>query len=216
MNLFEASERFFAAAGITKDRGYYRIYDNTFRNKGFTPKSMLEIGVYQGASTKTFATVYPELKIVALDLVKRDIDFGDSEADQGDQARLRSLCQSCFPDGIDLVIEDGAHISQLSRLSFEAMWPFLREGGLYIIEDWDTGYWDDWPDGSHYQNFPTPIQHGQVPRRLPSHDYGMVGFVKSLLDVTSDIRPKTMAPYMRNRWIRELTVCQGIAIAEKD
>ena len=41
-------------------------------------------------------------------------------------------------------------------------------------------------------------------------------FVKSLLDITSDIRPKTHAPYVRNRWIKNLEICQGIAIAEKD
>lgn len=221
MKLFEAAKRYGKADGITKDAGYYRIYDDAFANKYFKPTTMLEIGVYEGISTKIFAAAYPECKIVAIDLVKRDIDFSAfphviySQGDQADQAMLRLLCEK-FPDGIDLVIEDASHIGYLSKVTFETVFPYVRKGGLYIIEDWDTGYWDDWPDGSHYQNFPMAPPQYALPKRLPSHDYGMVGFVKSLLDVTSDIRPKMQAMYVRNRWIRSLEIHQGIVIAEKD
>ena len=88
----------------------------------------------------------------------------------------------------------------------------LKPGGLYAIEDWGTGYWPwpRWPDGASYkpkshlyssreqllnsfsqslsQAFPHfPRLAGVFVRLLigstiPSHQHGMVGFVKELLD----------------------------------
>ena len=26
----------------------------------------------------------------------------------------------------------------------------LKPNGLYVIEDWGTSYWDDWPDGKNF------------------------------------------------------------------
>lgn len=223
MSLFDISQGYAVNDGITKDRGYYRIYDQAFANRNFTPMTLLEIGVYEGVSTKVFAEAYPQCQIVAVDLIRRDIDFTRFpnvtylQGNQADTVLLREVCRDHFPHGLDLVIEDASHIGYLSKITFETVWPFLRKGGLYIVEDWDTGYWDDWLDGSRYQHFPlAPSAEGLAPKRLPSHDYGMVGFVKSLLDITSDIRPKMLAPYVRNRWIRSLDIYQGIVIAEKD
>jgi hypothetical protein len=52
----------------------------------------------------------------------------------------------------------------------------------HIIEDWGTGYFDDWPDGGHIQKLCSEAVDGLIPKRIPSHDFGMVGFVKSLVD----------------------------------
>ncbi len=57
----------------------------------------------------------------------------------------------------------------------------LKSGGMYIIEDWGTGYLDDWPDGKQFnlstQTDPKPGKHP-----FACHSYGMVGFVKELVD----------------------------------
>ncbi|MBA4417152.1 MAG: hypothetical protein C0392_04480 [Syntrophus sp. (in: bacteria)] len=88
----------------------------------------------------------------------------------------------------------------------------LKPGGLYSIEDWGTGYWGDWPDGKRYKEpqwpsgmyktvsrtaaFIEKITRSKVgfrclsrayklayyKQRFPSHDYGMVGFIKQLVD----------------------------------
>jgi hypothetical protein len=63
---------------------------------------------------------------------------------------------------------------------------------LYAIEDWGTGYWDDFPDGKRFtlttpllsqvqSLLPLSVGNGlKVP--FPCHSYGMVGFVKELVD----------------------------------
>jgi hypothetical protein len=33
-------------------------------------------------------------------------------------------------------------------------------GWLYVIEDWTTGYWDGWPDGSRYERFAVQVAFG--------------------------------------------------------
>jgi len=88
----------------------------------------------------------------------------------------------------------------------------LKPGGIYAIEDWGTGYMDNhiyYPDGHTYRlgeketamhwlanrmlkqspvEWPhlNPLQRllrrHQYTRRFRGHDYGMVGFVKQLVD----------------------------------
>lgn len=89
---------------------------------------------------------------------------------------------------------------------------YLKPGGIYSIDDWGTGYWGDFPDGRRYvpPKWPSNSYQGIArlialiekvtkrkmhPRwmsrlyklsyykqRFPSHDYGMVGFIKQLVD----------------------------------
>ena len=71
----------------------------------------------------------------------------------------------------------------------------LKPNGLYVIEDWGTGYWDDWPDGksldldSYFRPrlgrnpfcFKIACKLNlKIPMRC--YSYGMVGFIKQLLD----------------------------------
>jgi hypothetical protein len=84
------------------------------------------------------------------------------------------------PHGFDIVIDDASHIGWQARRSF---WHLLahhvRPGGIYAIEDWGTGYWDDWPDGRQLTEVAPPEAEQ---REWPSHAAGMVGFVKTLVD----------------------------------
>lgn len=38
------------------------------------------------------------------------------------------------------MIDDASHLYRQTRASFEALFPLLRPGGLYIIEDWPWGH----------------------------------------------------------------------------
>jgi hypothetical protein len=63
--------------------------------------------------------------------------------DQRDSLRLRSIVASDFNGGIDLIIDDASHLYDPTRASFEALFPYLRPGGMYIIEDWAWAHWHD-------------------------------------------------------------------------
>ena len=44
--------------------------------------------------------------------------------------------------GWDLVIDDGSHVPEHNLISFAALYPFVRPGGLYVIEDIESSYLD--------------------------------------------------------------------------
>jgi hypothetical protein len=178
--------------GTTKLFFFYENYNRFFSQNEFTPLSILEIGVYKGVSTKIFSRSFPAAKIVAVDKVLLDIDFSQFQnvtylqADQADPGEFHAIINAHFPDGIDLVIEDASHIGALSCVTFQAVFPFVNKNGIYIVEDWGTGYWDTWVDGGRFQEYPMNFHDNNIPKRFPSHDFGMVGFVKSLVDMTHE------------------------------
>ena len=126
-----------------------------------------------------------------MDIRLQPIDFSAYKnvtylkAAQTDQSSLVSIIGSHFPSGCDLVIDDASHIGFYSKILFDTVFPLLNSGGAYFIEDWGTGYWDDWIDGNQYQEFFLSGDKS-IPKRIPSHDFGMVGFVKSLVDFTHE------------------------------
>jgi hypothetical protein len=57
--------------------------------------------------------------------------------DQQDAPRLHEIVERDFGgEPLDLVIDDASHRFAETRISFNALFPYLREGGLYVIEDW--------------------------------------------------------------------------------
>nr|Q9AJU2.1 RecName: Full=8-demethyl-8-alpha-L-rhamnosyl tetracenomycin-C 2'-O-methyltransferase; AltName: Full=O-methyltransferase I [Streptomyces olivaceus]CAD57139.1 O-methyltransferase I [Streptomyces olivaceus]CAP12606.1 rhamnose C2'-methyltransferase [Streptomyces olivaceus] len=60
-------------------------------------------------------------------------------ADQSDPASLRDLADAIGP--IDIVIDDGSHISAHVVTAFSTLFPRLNPGGLYVVEDLQTSYW---------------------------------------------------------------------------
>ncbi len=47
------------------------------------------------------------------------------------------------PESLDVIVDDGGHYRWLQRDSVQILWPCLKEGGLYFIEDILT---DDYPE----------------------------------------------------------------------
>ena len=135
-------------------------YDRFFElNRAFQPKQILEIGMWDGGSLVLWSEVLRPNKIVGVDLKKRvDSDYfkqyvesrGLSNLiktywgiDQADQDILKNIISTEFSQqAIDLVIDDGSHLYAPTKASFELIFPKMRPGGYYIIEDWA---WSNWP-----------------------------------------------------------------------
>jgi predicted O-methyltransferase YrrM len=116
---------------------------------------MVELGIREGGSTALMALAGQPSKMVAIELDEaapaltafidqRGLDpvvrpyFG---VDQGDRARLDQIMTTEFGDEpLDLVIDDASHRYGPTLASFEVLFPRLRPGGLYIIEDWRWQY----------------------------------------------------------------------------
>ena len=134
------------------------------------------------------------------------------QGSQQDTALLDRIAREQAPNGFDIIIDDCSHIGRLTRVSFWHLFQnHLKPGGLYAIEDWGTGYMDSWPDGRRYRQ-KSQILHPRkdsllgslafslrryssyspklvrfpikwfIGSKILSHTYGMVGFIKELLD----------------------------------
>jgi predicted O-methyltransferase YrrM len=118
-------------------------------------KNLLEIGIYKGGSVVFFDNAFKLEQFTALDISPDRLENLDKyvEAhgcskninlhygvDQGDRATLRQLIDKDFPVGIDLVIDDASHFYGPTKASFETIFPRLRPGGVYVIEDWSWSH----------------------------------------------------------------------------
>lgn len=200
---------------------YLRNYEEHFRDLLGKEIRLLELGVRSGGSLLMWRDYFPEGLIVGLDInpVPLEDESGRIRIYQGaqqDTALLDRIARETAPGGFDAIIDDCSHIGVLSRVSFWHLFDnHLKSGGLYVVEDWGTGYWDSWVDGVGYRRAEkgysaalyravrgiARLQRIRLLSRLPlvagllgrakaaavrrqyrSHDYGMVGFVKELVD----------------------------------
>jgi hypothetical protein len=159
--------------------------------------TLLELGVHKGGSLLLWRDYFPEGTIVGID-VRLPTDFGCQhrihtfQGSQADTAFLSSVAQKTAPDGFDIIIDDASHIGSFTKIAFWHLFDnHLKPSGLYVIEDWGTGYWGDWPDGKTSSSesrlrsiYLALLQKLKPIVKIPmhSHQYGMVGFVKELVD----------------------------------
>jgi predicted O-methyltransferase YrrM len=61
---------------------------------------------------------------------------------QGSQADKQCLESIHNETGdFDLIIDDGSHLNEHIITSFEILFPLLKKGGIYVVEDIQTAYW---------------------------------------------------------------------------
>ena len=135
---------------LVKHRHMVERYDELVSS--LRPRRIVELGILQGGSTAFFSLLANPERLVAVD-IKDDPtlgleDFIDERQlrdrlrthysfDQGDDTRLRRLIASEFAgEPIDLVVDDASHRVGPTRASFNVLFPQLRPGGIFVIEDW--------------------------------------------------------------------------------
>jgi hypothetical protein len=148
-----------------KDRKLVEQLDRFWSATDFRPRHMLEIGIWDGGSTAFWYEHLQPERLVAIDLQDRE----DSSyfrryltargledrvrtrwrTNQADPAALREIVERDLGGELDLVIDDGSHLEAPTRASFDALFPLLAPGGLYIIEDWAWEHWSEFQDPGH-------------------------------------------------------------------
>ncbi|WP_210494640.1 class I SAM-dependent methyltransferase [Patulibacter sp. SYSU D01012] len=223
-----------------KTSDYLERYRLEFGHLFEQPIRMLELGVQRGGSMYLWRDLLPTAQIAGLDLnpIRLEDESGRLHLYQGfqqDTAVLDRIAADVAPDGFDVIIDDASHVGAYTEVSFWHMFRHhLKPGGIYVLDDWGSGYWSDWTDGHAYTGtrealgdrgnesaevpsgpsvsrverarrslrrsarplaarLPPAIRQGlertymamegaTMRRRFKSHDYGMVGFVKQLVD----------------------------------
>ena len=150
-------------------------YERHFAPLREEPLKLLEIGVggYNdpesgGGSLKMWRRYFPRASVYGLDYFDKSRVSGPRltvlRGDQNDPAQLAALAKEHGP--FDIVIDDGSHINEHVLTSFHALFPHVRTGGFYVIEDLWTSYLPGY--GGDDRDFGVPTT--------------MLGLLKTLMD----------------------------------
>lgn len=104
---------------------------------------MMEVGIQSGGSMMMWRHAFGDnLKLlIGVDInpnTKAWEKFGSNVkveiGSQGDPAFLENLTKT-YRDGLDVILDDGSHLAAHIILTFVKLWPLVRAGGVYMIED---------------------------------------------------------------------------------
>ncbi|UNI23682.1 hypothetical protein JDV02_009488 [Purpureocillium takamizusanense] len=136
---------------------YQDMYDKYLAPVRNSPLKMLEIGLGcnmaygPGASYYTWLEFLPrvELYYIESDAVcaaKYERETANAHVyigDQADAAFLEQFASETAQSGqFDVVVDDGGHTMEQQITSLVHLWPIVKPGGIYVIEDLQTSYWE--------------------------------------------------------------------------
>jgi hypothetical protein len=189
---------------------YYPAYERHFGALRDRRLNILEIGIggYDtsaagGGSLRMWECYFPHAKIYGLDIYdKSPHDAGrvrTFRGSQADESFLRTMVQQIGP--IDIVIDDGSHINEHVRKSFDVLFPLVADNGIYVIEDTHSSYWESFGGSS---------------TDLKRDDTGL-GLVKGLLDALNhrEIRDPLRQPGPFDSTVVELHCYHNIVFIQK-
>jgi Methyltransferase domain len=149
---------------------YTRIYSRYFKECKNKPIKFLEIGIYKGDSVRFWEAYFSKAELHFIDITDKHIHYHSSRASYHliDQTNVRELRRFASVDGpFDIILDDGGHTMHQQISSFLALFPHLKSGGLYIIEDLHTSYWKS---------------HGGSGNIEKANEGTTIGYLKDLID----------------------------------
>ena len=122
----------------------------------FTGGRIVELGIAQGGSAAFFAHLLSPCSLLVVDIAEEpvaalaefiatrgysDTVHAEYGVDQSDRGKLATLLARDLGTGpLDLVVDDASHLLGPTVASFAALFPRLRPGGVFVLEDWSQGH----------------------------------------------------------------------------
>lgn len=136
-----------------RPKGYTPHYEKFFEPLREDPIKLLEIGVGGGESVQTWLEYFEDARVFGIDVVQNNNPWNSPGAythpryrfmqgDQTDKTMWACFLVECGIDW-DIVIDDGSHEPKGIVTAFECMWPSLKPGGFYCVEDMGCGFAND-------------------------------------------------------------------------
>lgn len=117
-------------------------------SNGFHPRTIFELGIFQGGGFVFFDKLFEPEAISAVDIsdnpVSALVDYTSKVpgrhahfgTDQTDSKKLLNIVHEELGGTVDLIIDDASHLYEQTKSSFDILFPHLAPGGYYVIEDW--------------------------------------------------------------------------------
>jgi hypothetical protein len=158
---------------LMKDKNNIMSYIEVLGN--FQVKNLLELGIMKGGSCALFEALWSPMNHMAIDISRHAGDSCDELTNEiertgrrfravfgVEQTNLRrillewqALTDQANPE-FDVVMDDASHGYDESLLSFNGLFPFVRPGGVYVIEDWGWAHWTGPTQDPSHSQFNSP------------------------------------------------------------
>jgi cephalosporin hydroxylase len=128
----------------TSGHAYTTDYDQLFTPKRFKPIVLLELGWGRGRSAIMWQQYFPNANAITyiddvfLEWVHPIRGIHRYQGDQTDPELIQQAARNHA--GFDIIIDDASHIQTKTLTSHKLLWPHLRPGGYYAIEDADAAH----------------------------------------------------------------------------
>lgn len=140
-------EHLFNKAGCDKasKHNYHKVYEPEFDTIRNDPINILEVGVFRGDSIKAWLEFFPNATIYGIDIFKRvkpeDIPVLNDERvkylkSDSTNIAVRDQIKKTWPRiRFDVIIDDGLHTPSANAKTLHNLYPLLKKGGRFYIED---------------------------------------------------------------------------------
>lgn len=127
---------------------YTAVYDRLFAPRRHEPLHLMEIGIYHGGSAALWCKYFPNATFTFVDTHDQ---IGPKALEHIDMSRSLLLWRDAYSDpqmhryidGIDIFIDDGPHTPWSQQVAIQLYSPYMRPGGIMVIEDIAAAEWVD-------------------------------------------------------------------------
>jgi len=132
---------------------YLQVYDRILSPYKDAPVRLFEVGVQNGGSLDVWSRYFSNAKSIVgcdIDPVCRNLVYDDKRISVvvGNVNTENVFNEITAHSGTyDIIIDDGSHLSDDIISTFIIYFQILSPGGIYIVEDTHTMYWDNYQGG---------------------------------------------------------------------
>ncbi len=152
-----------------KHHNYTPAYSHYFSPYKDLPITLLEVGIggYHypdrgGNSLRMWRDYFTQAKIIGIDCYPKSFII-----DEVSMFTMNQTDPALAQFSPDIIVDDASHINPLTIQTFKILFPALKNGGIYVIEDLETSYW---------------TEHGYEGNKNPIEGDTAMNFLKSLTD----------------------------------
>jgi hypothetical protein len=114
--------------------------------------NIVELGVFRGGSTVWLSEMLKPKKLVAFEYGQQPVAVLERYIEQSQNGSVvrpyygvnqkyarvihNTLKKEFGNEQLDIVVDDASHFLEETRISFNALFPRLRPGGIFVLEDW--------------------------------------------------------------------------------
>ena len=110
------------------------------RSRRLEVELMMEVGVADGSCLLAWRDVFPNATIVGMDIHHSDKAHGERiEFHLGNASNQADCVRAAAGRQFDLIVDDATHLLEDALRTLFYLWPSVRPGGLYVIEEFYGG-----------------------------------------------------------------------------